>query len=381
MDLDLSEEQEFFRDATRKFLEAEVPIETVRKLADVPAGFDRSWWQRGAELGFTSMLVPEEHGGASLGGEGLLDLVIVAEEMGRRVSPGPFAPTNVVAAAISRAGTREQQAEWLPTIVAGESLATWALSEPGGRRQPDDLAVTARRADGGFVLSGTKEPVEAGADVDWILVTARGDDGPVQLLVPASCDGLTTTRLESLDLVRRHAALHFDEVFVPDRAVLGTAASTAEDVEHQLQIALVLQAAETVGATDRVFEVTLEWMFDRFSFGRPLASYQALKHRCAHMKLTHEPSAAAATAAARAVQQGDEEAALKASAAKAWVGENEPFVIQECVQMHGGLGLTWEYDLHLYLRRVTTNQVTYGTPSQHRERIARLLGVDDEVTT
>jgi len=377
MDVDLSEDQEFFRDTARKFLEAEVPIETVRRLADTPAGFEREWWRRGAELGFTSMLVPEEHGGASLSGEGLLDLAIVAEEMGRRVAPGPLIATNTVAAAIAGAGTAEQQAEWLPPIVAGERLASWALTEPGGRWETHDLALEARRVDGGYRLFGAKEPVEAAADVDWILVTARGEAGPVQALVPRDSEGLAITRLESLDLVRRHDALRFEGVFVPDASVLGAPERAALDVEHQLQVALVLQQAETVGATERMFESTLEWMFDRFSFGRPLASYQALKHRMADMKLMHESSAAAVTAAARAVQAGDPEAALKVSAAKVWVAEKEPFVLQECVQFHGGLGLTWEYDLHLYLRRATTNRMLYGTPRDHRERIARGLGADE----
>lgn len=377
MDVEISEDQEFFRATTRKFLEAEAPIDAVRKLADTEAGFDREVWRRGAELGFTSMLVPERFGGASLAGEGLLDLVIVAEEIGRRVSPGPLIPTNVVAAAIAEVGTDAQQREWLPAIVAGESLATWALCEPGGRWETRELGTTARRVEGGYRLSGTKEPVESAADVDWILVTAQGDDGPVQALVRRDAEGVAITPLESLDLVRRHASVRLEDVFVPDTAVLGNPANAAADIERQLQIAIVLQLAETVGATERMFEVTLAWMFDRVSFGRPLASYQALKHRFADMKLMHESSQAAATAAARAVQRREEDAALQVSAAKAWVGEREPLVLQECVQMHGGLGLTWEYDLHLYLRRTTTNQMMWGTPSEHRERIARALGADE----
>ena len=171
MDLDQSEDQEFFRDTTRKFLESEIPIESVRKLADDPAGFERSWWQRGAEMGWTSMLVPEEHGGASLAGEGLLDLVIVAEEMGRLLTPGPLLPTNVVAAAIAERGTPEQQQALLPGIVSGEALATWALDEPGARWQADELELEARPKDGGFVLGGIKAPVEAAGQVDHILVT------------------------------------------------------------------------------------------------------------------------------------------------------------------------------------------------------------------
>jgi alkylation response protein AidB-like acyl-CoA dehydrogenase len=378
MDLDLSEDQEFFRDTTRKFLESEIPITAVRKLADDPAGFDRGWWRSAAEMGWTSMLVPEEHGGGSLAGEGLLDLVIVAEEMGRLVTPGPLLPTNVVAAAVSERGTPEQQQALLPGIVTGETLATWALDEPGGRWQADAIALEARTHDDGFVLCGVKAPVEAADQVDHFLVTARAKGGLTQLLVPADTAGITVEPMESLDLVRRYAEVRFEDVFVPASAVLGDVGNADEDVERQLQIAIALQLAETVGAVDRVFEVTLEWMFDRHSFGRPLASYQALKHRFADMKLYLEASQAAATAVARAVQQRDEEAPAKASAAKSYVGDHATFVLQECVQMHGGLGVTWEYDLHLYLRRATTNQVRYGTPRDHRERIARLIGMDEE---
>lgn len=378
MDLDLSEDQEFFRASTRKFLESEMPIETVRKLADDPAGFERAWWQRGAEMGWTSTLVPEEHGGGSLAGEGLLDLVIVAEEMGRLVTPGPLLVTSVVAAAVSERGTPEQQQALLPGIVSGETLATWALDEPGDRWQADALALEARASDGGFVLRGVKAPVEAAGQVDHFLVTARTAGGLSQLLVPANTAGISVKPMEGLDLVRRYAEVRFEDVFVPASAVLGEVDAAADDVERQLQIAIALQLAETVGTVDRVFEVTLEWMFDRHSFGRPLASYQALKHRFADMKLYLEASQAAATAVARAVQHRDEQAPAKASAAKSYVGDHATFVLHECVQMHGGLGVTWEYDLHLYLRRATTNQVRYGTPGEHRERIAQLIGMDEE---
>ncbi len=376
MDLDLSEDQEFFRDTTRKFLESRIPVETVRKLAKHPDGFERDWWQSGAEMGWTSMLVPEEHGGGSLAGEGLLDLVIVAEEMGRLLTPGPLLVTNVVAAAISERGTPEQQKALLPGIVSGETLASWALDEPGGRWQAAELDVEARAHDGGFLLRGVKAPVEAAGQVDQLLVTARTRTGLTQLLVPADAAGISLKPMQGLDLVRRYAEVRFDDVFVPESAALGRVGEAHEDVERQLQIAIALQLAETMGAVDRVFEFTLEWMFDRHSFGRPLASYQALKHRFADMKLYLEAGMATATAVARAVQQRDPEAAARVSAAKSYVGDHATFVLQECVQMHGGLGVTWEYDLHLYLRRATTNQLRYGTPRDHRERIARLIGMD-----
>jgi alkylation response protein AidB-like acyl-CoA dehydrogenase len=378
VDLGLSEDQEFFRETTRKFLESEIPLAAVRRLSDHPAGFDRKWWRRGAQLGWTSMLVPEEYEGGSLAGEGLLDLVIVAEEMGRLVSPGPLLSTNVVAAALADRGTDAQQRALLPGIVAGDVVASWALFEAGSRWHPDDIQLEAKPQNGGFVLRGVKFPVEAAVHADHFLVTARTGDGLSQLLVPAGTPGLTVTPVESLDLVRRFAELRFDEVVVEGSAVVGEPGRATDDVVRQLEIALVLQCAETVGAIDRVFEFTLEYMFDRFSFGRALASYQALKHRVADMKLWLEASHATANAAARAVQGRSEDAAMLVSAAKSYIGDHATTIIQECVQMHGGMGVTWEHDIHLYLRRATLNQVQYGTPSEHRERVATLMGLDQD---
>ncbi len=374
------EDQALLRETTRKFLEAEVPLTTVRALADEANGFDRGWWKRGAELGWTSMLVPEEHGGGSLGG-GLADLAIVAEERGRLVSPGPLLPTNVVAAAVAARGTPDQREAILPAIVEGDLVASWALAEPGGRWLAGDLTATAEARGDDFVLHGTKAPVEAGAQADHLLVTARSTDGPIQLLVPADAPGLQRVPMESIDLVRRFAELRFDDVVLPRSTLLGEAGTAAgDDIERQLQIAVALQCAETVGAVERVFETTLAYMFERFSFGRPLASYQALKHRFADMKMWLEACHASAEAAALAVEAGSEEAAVLASATKSYVGDHGVQILQECVQMHGGMGVTWEHDAHLYLRRATQNRGLYGTPSEHRERIAARIGLDGEET-
>jgi len=380
MDLQRSEDQELFRETTRKFLEAEVPLTRVRELADDPAGFDRGWWKRGAELGWTSMLVPEAYGGVSLSGEdgeGLLDLVLVAEEMGRLVSPGPLLPTNVVAAAVSERGSAAQREALLPAIVSGDCVAAWALFEDGVGWLPARFAVVAEPVGDGFVLRGTKTPVEAAGQADQLLVTARTGDGLSQLLVPMDAPGVTVTPLESLDLVRRFASVRFEDVELPGSAAVGTPGDAAADVERQLQNALALQCAEIVGAVDVVFEGTLEYMADRFSFGRPLASYQALKHRFADMKMWLEASLAASVAAARAVHARSEDAAELASAAKAYVGEHGTTIIQECVQMHGGMGVTFEHDIHLHLRRATSGRVLYGTPADHYERIAGLIGMDE----
>ena len=379
MDIDLSEDQDFYRQSVRKFLESEVPLPAVRKLAEAGEGFTRAWWQRGADLGWTSMLVPEEHGGVSLAGEGLLDLVIVAEEMGRLVSPGPLLASNLVASALAERGTATQCASIVPGIVSGEVVATWALYESGRIWQPESIELEARSVANGFVINGAKFPVEAAADADLFLVVARTGAGLTQFLVPADAEGLSVVPMESLDLVRQYAELRFDGVQAPRSAVLGTVDGAAADIERLLQVAIVLQCAETCGAVDRVFETTLEYMFERFSFGRPLASYQALKHRFADMKMWLEACHATATRAARAVQARADDAAMLVSTAKSYIGDHATGIIQECVQMHGGMGVTWEHDIHLYLRRATSNQVQYGTPAEHRERIASLIGMDEGV--
>ena len=380
MDNGYSDDQEFLRDTTRKFLESEVPLTAVRVLADDPAGFDRGWWKRGTELGWTSMLVPESLGGGSLGG-GLIDLVIIAKEFGRLTTPGPLLPTNVVAAAVAQSGSDAQREALLAGMVEGDLVAAWALFEPGGIWRVEDIELRAEPRGDDFVLRGVKAPVEAGAQADQLLVSARTAEGPTQFLVAADSPGLQRTPMQGLDLVRRFAELRFDAVVVPRSAMLGELGAAASAIERQLQIALVLQSAETVGAVDRLFETTLEYMFDRFSFGRPLASYQALKHRFADMKMWLEASHATAEAAACAVEAQDDEAEVLVSAASSYIGDHSVHILQECIQMHGGMGVTFEHDAHLYLRRATQNRALYGTPSEHRERIASRIGLDEELAS
>jgi alkylation response protein AidB-like acyl-CoA dehydrogenase len=368
VELELSEDQELFLETTRKFLTAEGSVTAVRALEHDPRGFDVDWWRRGAGLGWTSMLVGEGDGGGSLSEHGLLDLVLVAEEMGRVVAPGPLGPVNVVADALARAGSADQRAEVLPGLVSGDDVAAWCGVAP----------VPATQRDGdGWVLQGAVPAVEAAAQARHLLVTAQvaGDAGPTLLLVPADLPGITITPLEGLDLVRRFASVRFDGAAVPAAAVVGTRGDAAPDVERALQVACVLQCAESVGAMDRVFDMTLEYLGDRYSFGRPLSSYQALKHRLADDKMWLEASLATATAATRAVSAGTADAPELVSAAKAWIGPHATELVQDCIQLHGGIGVTWEHDLHLYLRRTTVNRVTHGTPEWHADRIAtRLLG-------
>jgi len=373
MNLGLTDDQQFFQETTRKFLEQEAPITTVRALADDENGFDRGWWARAAELGWTSFLVPEDDGGGSLSGEGVVDIAIVAEEMGRLVSPGPLVPTNVVADAVARGGSDSLRAEVLPGIVAGEIVGAWCLAGPGGGWDAHGVAVSATREGDALVLEGVSTPVEHAGQADELLMTARTDGGLVQCLVPASAPGVHSEAIESVDLVRRFATVHVDKVRVAADRVVGEIGGAAEAVERQLHLAIALQSAEIVGALDRVLEFTLEYLGDRSSFGRPLASYQAIKHRIADMKMWIEGSHGVTELAVRAVQDDDPEAVEIVSAAKSYLGDHASEILQECTQLHGGIGVTWEHDLHLYLRRITLDRNLFGTPAQHRERIADAL--------
>jgi len=372
MELVLTDDQEFFRDTTRKFLGSECPIPKVRELRANPAGFEPDFWRQGCELGWTSLLVSEELGGGSVSGNGAADLALVAHAFGFHVSPGPLLPCNIVASTLARSGSEEQQSGLLQDLVAGTQVATWAYTE----LPPHDTlgAVTVRaEADGdGFVLSGVKSPVEAGAEADQLLVTVATDAGVAQFLVPRDADGVTVTPLRSVDLVRRYARIKFDGVRVPASAAVGTPGAVADDLEQQLRVAGVVQSAEMTGAADAAFDITLDWAFSRYSFGRPLASYQEIKHRFADMKMWLEASHGLADSAARHVSRDDADTAIAVSAAKAYAGQYLAELIQDCVQLHGGIGVTYEHDIHLYLRRVTVDRLTYGTPADHHRRIGAL---------
>ncbi|GAA3391470.1 acyl-CoA dehydrogenase family protein [Cryptosporangium minutisporangium] len=377
MDFELTPDQKLFRATTKKFLDTEVPLSTVRELSTGPHGFARDWWTRGAELGWTALLVPEEQGGGSVSDAGLLDLLIVAEEMGRLVSPGPLLPVNVVLSALVEAGGHESTVE---SLMAGETIGTWAVYEPGSGWTPDDPSVTATPTDDGWTLSGVKDRVEAAEAADLFLVTVRAPEGLTQFLVPADAPGLRVEPSWSLDLVRRFGELHLDDVQVPATALVGRLGAAAPLVDRQRLIASVLQSAETAGAVDRVLEFTIAWAFDRYSFGRPLASYQALKHRFADMKTWLEACHGIVSAAGRAVQDRSGDAAELVAAAASYVGSKATDIIQDCVQLHGGIGVTWEHDLHLYLRRATVNRALYGTPEEHRRALADLVIASEGVS-
>jgi alkylation response protein AidB-like acyl-CoA dehydrogenase len=375
MNLQLTGEQEEFRLTARKFLEAEAPLSAVRELFEDANGFDSAFWSQAADLGWTSAFVPEQYGGGTLSGRSGSDAVIIAEEMGRVVAPGPFLPSNVVATAVAAAGSVDQKTELLPRIAAGSTVATWALAEPGGvwsQTEPDIQAV-ADVTSGRVVLTGTKSYVESAAVADLFLVTARTGEGLTQVLVPAGAPGLKVLPCRSLDITRRFGSVSLDGVSLPESAVLGTAAGAGPMVERQLQVALALQCAETVGACDSAFTSTVDFARDRYAFGRPIASFQAIKHRIADMLQWLEFSKAIVDTATEAVDEERSDAGELVSIAKAYAGDRCLDIVDDCVQISGGIGVTWEHDVHLFSRRIAVNRALFGSPDQHRERLCCLL--------
>jgi len=373
VNLELTEDQEFFRDTTRKFLAAEVPLTTVRDLYDARDGFDRSWWRQAAELGWTSLFVPADVGGGSLSGRPTCDAVIVAEEMGRIVAPGPFLPVNVVAAAIAWFGSVEQQAAVLPGVLGGDAVAAWAFCEPGGRWDAHSITTTVRAEGDTLVLDGTKAYVEAAAVADHLLVTARDGDGLTNVLVPSTSAGVAVRSGRSIDMTRRFGTVELRDVRLPATAAVGDRGEGRAAVDRLLALALALQCAEMVGIADRTLEFTLEYGGERFAFGRPVVSFQALKHRIADMTVALEGSKAVSDALAAAVDEGRADAARLASVAKAYVGTHCLDIVDDCVQITGGIGVTWEHDIHLYNRRAAVDRAVYGTPEEHKERLFSLL--------
>ncbi|MFA7602120.1 MAG: acyl-CoA dehydrogenase family protein [Novosphingobium sp.] len=367
----LTSDQELLRDTTARFLGDRVPLSRQRKdLRNDPAGFDADYWKAGAELGWTMLLVGEEDGGGSVSGRGAVDLALIAYEFGRHAAPGPLLDCNVVAAALSgQAGDLQRGA--LGEIIGGAAIAASCLGAAPWQG-PGEAAVTIRREGADVVIDGTVRPVESALQAGWFLVTGRSEGGMTQVLVPAGTAGIETRALKGMDVTRRFARVSFDGVRAPASALVGEFARADGSVARQIENAAVILAAESVGAMDIAFAMTVDWAFDRYTFGRALASYQALKHRFADMKSWLEASHAVADAAAEAVADRTELAVETASAARSYIGVQGPELAQECVQLHGGIGVTYEHDLHFFLRRVTLDSLLYGTPAEHRRLLAAL---------
>ncbi|BBX95749.1 acyl-CoA dehydrogenase family protein [Mycobacterium lacus] len=370
-----SPEKILFASTTQAFLHREAPLRYVRELHAAGVSFDPAWWRRAAGLGWTGLLVPEALGGGSVSGNGVADLAMVAEQLGKTVAPGPLYPVSTVLAGLVDCAERQAHAATIESLMCGETVASWAVCEPGRGWAPLDPSVTFTPTDSGhrgYRIQGTKDRVEAGAQSAVLLVVARcasDADEVRQFLVPTDAPGVRISAQQSIDLVKQYARVQFDGVVVPASAAVGSAAETAALIDRQSQIAQVLQCAEVVGIVQTVFDFTVQWALDRYTFGRPLASYQALKHGFADMKMWLEACRATTTAAVADVAARSPAAGRSASVAKSYVGEMAGQIVQRCVQMHGGIGVTWEHDLHLYLRRVTLYRAMFGTPEEHNLRV------------
>lgn len=365
MDLDLTDDQELLRETAARFIEDTCPLTTVRDLSEDERGLPDTYLSEAANLGWFALLVDEEYGGGSISDSGVADLAVIAEERGRLLQPGPFVPANCVALALSSGGSDHARAEVLPAIMGGESIATWAAADGSGSWDAG-AGVTATTDGSITTLSGVKGMVQDAHLADWILVTALGSDGPSHHLVPAGADGVTIEQLDGLDLSRRFSRLTLDNVSVDAEAAIDGGADLHEQL---IQVASVLTLAESVGALTQLFDMIVEYARDRRAFGRPIGSFQAIKHQLADAGMLLEMSKALSVAATNAVATERADAGEIVSIAKAFIGDNGVEISHACFQAFGGIAYTWEHDQHLYYRRIATDAALFGEPAWHRERI------------
>ncbi len=384
MDFGFSQEQELARQTARSFLEKECPSAFVRRMMDDPAGTTDELWHKLAELGWLGLVYPEVHGGLGLG---FVDLTVILEEMGRVVMPGPFFSTVLLGGlALREAGSEAQQAAWLPKIAEGAARATLAVTEeqPGWDAAAVQLAARpVKGKDGHWTLSGTKLFVPDAHTADLLVVAARTarptredpTHGVTLFLVPAETRGVAATLLPTMDQTRKLCELTLARVTVGPDAVLGPLHGGWRPLSRVLERATVGLCAEMCGGAQRVLEMCTEYAKVRQAFGKPIGAYQAVKHKCADMLVAVENAKSVTYYAAWAVDQDGADAALAASMAKAYVSDAYRKAAGDGIQIHGGIGFTWEHDLHLYFKRARASEVMFGDAMLHRERVARLVGL------
>ncbi len=374
MDFGLSDEQQLLQRSADEFLAAECPPALVREAAASEDGYPRALYRRMAELGWLGLIVPETHGGLGLT---LLELALLCEQLGRHVVPGPFFSSAVLAtSAILAAGSAAQKKRWLPALARGEAVGALALLEESDWLAAEGIAARARRRGSGWRLSGTKLFV-TDAHVADVLVAAfrtggRGEDGVTLFLVPRDTPGLHVTPLPVIDVTRRPMEVRFEAVDLPEDAVLGRVGAGWKPLARTLDAAAVALAADCLGGAERTLELAVAYAKVRTQFGRPIGSFQAIKHIAAEMVSEIEPARALLWYAAYAQDALPREAACAASMAKAGLGEMYSRVANRAVQIHGGIGFTWEHDLHFWFKRAKWNELAFGDVAFHRERVATL---------
>ncbi|HET9442494.1 MAG TPA: acyl-CoA dehydrogenase family protein [Acidimicrobiales bacterium] len=374
MNVAFSEEQEELRRALRRFLEDKSPEAEVRRLMETTEGYDPAVWaQMGEQLGLQGLAVPEEYGGS---GFGWVEVGIVMEEMGRALLPAPFLATvGLATSALLASGDEAAMADYLPGIAAGDTVATLAVTEPDGRWGTDAVSLTAVADGDGWRLEGTKSFVLDGHTADLVLVAARagGDGGGLSLLaVDGGAEGLTRTPLSTMDMTRKQARLEF--AGTPARLV-GEAGGAGAGLSRALDLAAVLLAAEQVGGAQRCLEMAVDYAKVRVQFGRPIGSFQAVKHKCAEMYVAVESARAAAYYAMFTAAAGGDDLPVVASLAKSFCSEAYFSAAAENIQIHGGIGFTWEHPAHLYFRRAKSSELLLGEPAYHRELLAQRIGL------
>ncbi|MGW0648016.1 acyl-CoA dehydrogenase family protein [Streptomyces umbrinus] len=372
MDLTFSEEQDELRKVVRSFLTKHATEADVRRLAADSSGYDPVVWRRMAtEIGLQGLAVPEKYGGS---GFGYVDLGVVFEETGRALLCAPYFATVALAAeTLLRCDDERARGDLLPGIASGETVATLALTEESGRWDEAGIRLTAHEGAGGWRLTGVKTYVLDGHLADVLLVAARAPSGVSLFAVEAEAPGLARTSLPTLDQTRKQARVEFTNT--PAR-LLGTEGAAWPVLERALAAASVLLAAEQVGGAAAALDAAVEYAKIREQYGRPIGSFQGIKHKCADMLVEIESARSAVYGGLWALDAGDEaETAISAALAQAFCSEAFTKVAGDNIQVHGGIGFTWEHPAHLYLKRAKSSEALLGTPSYHRELLAARLGI------
>lgn len=379
MNFAFSDEQEELKKSARRFCEEQYSSETVRRIMETDSGVDEELWIRMAqELGWQAMIIPEEYGGA---GFGYIELIVLMEEMGRAVVAAPFFSTVCLAAnTFLVAGTEEQKQEFLPGIADGTRIATLALTEESGRWDADGVTATYSKNGGDYTLNGKKMYVVDGHTANTIIVAARadgssGEDGVSLFVVDSESPGLSRRALQTMDQTRKQAEVSLDGVNVAASAVVGEEGNAWPAITKVMDLASVALAAEQVGGAQMCLDMSVDYAKVRVQFGRPIGSFQAIKHKCADMLVEVESARSAAYYAGWAAREDNEELPVTAPLAKAYCSEAFFHCAAENIQIHGGIGFTWEHDAHLYFKRAKSSELMLGDPSYHRELLAQRIGL------
>jgi alkylation response protein AidB-like acyl-CoA dehydrogenase len=368
MDFAFTSDQQLLKNSARAFLDEHCKPATVRSLWDDPRGESEGLWKEMAQLGWLGLSLPEVHGGSALG---MVETAILLEELGRAAYPGPYLPTILAAGGITEAGTDAQKKRWLPAIATGDARATIAFLDADFDWSPSAVRTCAERTAQGWVLTGDKRYVPWAHIANVLLIPAVAPEGLTVFLVEPSARGLGLSPVAGMDLATRWVHVRLDQVPVAPDAVLGTVGAGGVLLGGLLRRGAVGAAAEMLGAARRCLDMSVAYAKVREQFGQPIGSFQAIRHKCAEMLLEVENSHSATYYAAWALDAGAEDQELAASVAKAYVGDAARKVCGDSIQVHGGIGFTWEYDLHLYFKRAKALEPMYGDGDYHRELIVR----------